>query len=107
MVDSDDLKMPPEGGTTYLRNAQYGSTTHAIVLQCIECSVRFVEVENFDLSFDWDLGGDAKERLAVFARVVGHTANDALVIEPLILNLRNRAHMDSRTNHGAALLQAL
>ena len=52
-----------------------------------------------------NLRGDAQEILAVLTRVVGHAANHALLIEKIVIERRDRAHVNAAENEHSAFLE--
>src|SRR5262245_13880148 len=80
---------------------------YRIMLQRIQRRVRFNQVENLRLSLDRNLGRHAQEIQSVLSGVVGHAAEDAFVVEQLVINWRNLAHMNPSERYAAALLQNL
>src|SRR6266850_1840096 len=59
------------------------------------------------VSTNGNLGGNMKKIFPVFARVVGHAANHALLVQQLVLERRNRAHVNSAEHQHAAFLEGL
>ena len=54
---------------------------------------------------DGDFGGDPQEVFAVLAGVVGHAADGALVVEQVVIERRNGAHVNAADGHGPSALE--
>ena len=74
---------------------QHAGAFDAAVLQILQGLVGFFQVVHPDFSFEVGLSRKFEELAAVLARAVGDAANGSLMIEQLVIHLRDCAHSDA------------
>src|SRR5262245_24568748 len=88
-----------------LRNTNYRRPAHRVMLQGIQSRIGFDQIENLGLRLDRDLGRHTQKIQTVLPSIVGHAADDAFVVEELVINRRNLAHVNPSEGDAAAFLQ--
>src|SRR5215472_6637363 len=80
---------------TLYSDFQNARAPDAVVFQRLERLVCLIERENLHFGVDGDRRGDLHEITTVLSRVVGHAANGALLIDEVVGEGRDGAHVNS------------
>src|SRR5512147_1014107 len=83
--------------------AQDGGAVDAAVLQVLQSLIRLRKRVDLNGSLDRDFGGEAQALADVVTRAVGGGAQEALVIQQVIIHGWDLRHGDSGQRHGSAL----
>src|SRR5262249_9566298 len=89
------------------RDGQHSGPADAVALERHEGFVGGGEVEDLRVRADGQPGRLLEEGAAVVARVVGHAADHALLVEAVVLEGWDGAHVDPAQHHHAAAVGRL
>src|SRR5215472_2542189 len=80
---------------TLYSDFQNACAPDAVLFQRLQRVVSLIERKNLHFGMNGDRRGDLHEIATVLSRVVGHAANAALLIDEVIREGRDRAHVNS------------
>src|SRR3979411_873360 len=90
-----------------LLDFQHPCAANSVVLEGVQGSIGLGQREYLDLGLNRNFGGHSQEIVPVLPRVVGNATDHALLIEQVVVERRDGAHVDAAECQDAALLQSL
>src|SRR5258708_39041769 len=74
---------------------QYCRASNGVVLQGIDRTVRIFQTKNLRGDANRNLGRHAQEVMSILTRVIGHAPDHTLLVEQIVVQRRNCAHMNA------------
>src|SRR5215469_4629517 len=90
-----------------VRDAEHGRSRNGVVLEVIQRSVRVAQRISLDVRLNRDFRRDAKKIVAILPRIVGDATNHALLIQQIVAERWNRAHVYPAEHQYPALSECL
>ena len=84
-------------------DCEHSGALNGIVFQSVEGAVRVLERKQLHAGMNGNFRRDLQKILAILARVVCDAADDALLVEKIVAERGDRAHVDAAENQRATL----
>ena len=79
-------------------NEYHAGTLNGVVLKGGQRFICIFEIERRHACSDWNRRGLGKKRATIFASVVCNASHRTLAVDEFVLELRDRAHVDTAEN---------